>query len=319
MPFRTLVFSLVFSACLSGNIFASQAPTSPEQQFQFARQLATDSNPEVRYWLEQSAAKGYIPAQKQLAQDYSKGLTGPVSYTQAIYWLTSVAINDPQDQGYLLARFLDQNPQHISVSELVEALYRLSSQSNQQAETAYNHFLEQRFNQMRAKQVSEIAELDKRASEKQTIVPYSTDEPSSLLVQPFVAIGIFGLIISGGWLGYQRHRQNQLIRSMRNESHTQGLDIKIKELEFTNKQLKRQLEKIFSELKKTKSEVGNHQLELACAMFGYTPQAIPEPKVIKLRYRQLSKLYHPDTRGSEEEMKRLNQAFRIITQFVTKS
>ncbi|MDF5305812.1 DnaJ domain-containing protein, partial [Vibrio parahaemolyticus] len=42
-------------------------------------------------------------------------------------------------------------------------------------------------------------------------------------------------------------------------------------------------------------------------------------QAVKLRYRQLSKLYHPDTRGSEEEMKRLNQAFKIISQNVTKS
>ncbi|MBO0237122.1 DnaJ domain-containing protein, partial [Vibrio parahaemolyticus] len=39
---------------------------------------------------------------------------------------------------------------------------------------------------------------------------------------------------------------------------------------------------------------------------------------IKLRYRQLSKLYHPDTRGSEEEMKRLNHAFKLVSQNVTK-
>ncbi|MCA2423170.1 J domain-containing protein, partial [Vibrio alginolyticus] len=40
---------------------------------------------------------------------------------------------------------------------------------------------------------------------------------------------------------------------------------------------------------------------------------------VKLRNRHLSKLYHPDTRGSEEEMQRLNQAFKIISQNVTKS
>jgi DnaJ-domain-containing protein 1 len=35
---------------------------------------------------------------------------------------------------------------------------------------------------------------------------------------------------------------------------------------------------------------------------------------VKKRYRALSKLYHPDTQGSEEEFKRLNQANQVLMQ-----
>ncbi len=316
MPIRT-TFSLILSACLCGGVFASQTPTSPKQQFQLAQQLATNSKSEVRYWLEQAAKQGYIPAQKQLAQDFSQGLTGLVSHPQAIYWFTSIALNDPQDNGYLLATYLENNQKNVSISELIEAWYKLSSRQNPQAEVAYNHFLEQRFNQLRAKQVSAIAELDKKAVEEQTLPPNSITELRHSLLQPLIATGTLGLIIVLGWCGYQRKKQRQINHAEKAVTHTQNLNIKVQQLELTNKQLKRQLEKVFNEFKKAKSESDIHTLELACAMFGYTPQTIPEGKMIKLRYRQLSKLYHPDVRGSDEEMKRLNQAFQIVTQNVT--
>ncbi len=316
MPIRTTVFSLILSACISGNLFASQTLASPEQQFKYAQQLATNSEAEVRYWLEQSAKQGYLPAQKQLALDFSEGLTGPASSAQAIYWLTSIALNDPQDHGYSLASFLDEHQQNLSIAELIEAWYQLSSVHNPQAEAAYNQLLEQRFNQLRAKQVSEIEELDKKSAIQYELLPRSADEPSISQLKPFMAFGIMILIAGMGWIGYGRHKNSQINRSAREATQTQQLNMKVKKLEFTNKQLKRQLEKVFSEFKKARSQSDNHKLELACAMFGYTPQALPELKAIKLRYRQLSKLYHPDSRGSEEEMKRLNQAFQIITENV---
>ncbi|CAE6897159.1 COG0790 FOG TPR repeat [Vibrio sp. B1FLJ16] len=319
MSIRTIVFGLILSAGLSGNLCASQTPTSPEQQFQYAQQSATNSKEEVRYWLEQSAKQGYLPAQKQLARDFESGLTGPASSSLAIYWLTSIALNDPQDHGYLLASYLEKNQKDISINELIEAWYQLSSIHNPQAEAAYNQLLEQRFDQLRAKQVSEIEELDKKSVVQHELLPRSDEEPYISQLKPLMAFGIMSLIAGVGWIGYRRQRDTQLVRSAREATQTQQLDMKIKELEFTNKQLKRQLEKVFREFKKTKSQSDNHKFELACAIFGYTPQTLPESKAIKLRYRQLSKLYHPDSRGSEEEMKRLNQAFRLITQNVTNS
>ncbi|MDF5356397.1 J domain-containing protein, partial [Vibrio parahaemolyticus] len=127
------------------------------------------------------------------------------------------------------------------------------------------------------------------------------------------------LIISGlSFLVIKKLKQNRKAREAKEESQNQRMAEKIKELEFTNKQLKRQLEKVFREFKKSKTQAENHKLSVACAMFGYTPQHIPDLQAIKLRYRQLSKLYHPDTRGSEEEMKRLNHAFKLVSQNVTK-
>lgn len=324
MSVKTSALICLFSLSFSGYSLASQAPIDPIEQYEYAQQLLAsnkaEASPETRYWLEQSANQGYLPAQKQLANDFAEGIYGEKNETQALYWLTSIALNDPTDRGFLLANFIQRNQDKVTASQLTEALYQMASQHNPAAEQAYNQLLEQRFNQLRAKQVSQIKSLDKKAEQTQ-------EEKSTTIAKPNVEYSQFLwliwlaaiLIISGlSFLVTKKLKQNRKALEAKEESQNQRMAEKIKELEFTNKQLKRQLEKVFKEFKKSKTQAENHKLSVACAMFGYTPQHIPDLQAIKLRYRQLSKLYHPDTRGSEEEMKRLNHAFKLVSQNVTK-
>jgi len=37
---------------------------------------------------------------------------------------------------------------------------------------------------------------------------------------------------------------------------------------------------------------------------------------IKRRYRQLARQYHPDRRGNEEEMERINRAYELLMEYV---
>lgn len=325
MSFRTIALTLTLSACLTSTAFASQSPTQPEAQFDLAQQLALKPNPDspsdVRYWLEQAARQSYIPAQKQLAEDYARGLTGNVDFAQATYWFTSVALNDPTDRGFLLADFVQHHQNRITTEDLLEAWYQLAALKNPQAEEAYNQFLEERFNQLRAKQVSEIVELDKTATheEAQDISAFEQEQKAET-TNIWYASGALGLsvLIGGFAFGYRRHNKKVEANIAHEASQSLQLQTQVKELQFANKQLKRQLEKVFKEFKKIKGQSDNQKLAIASATFGYTPQRIPDSKAVKLRYRQLSKLYHPDSRGSEDEMKRLNQAFKIISQNVTK-
>ncbi|MGR5529121.1 J domain-containing protein [Vibrio alfacsensis] len=325
MSFRITTLLFVSSVCLSSLALAFQNPTKPEAQFELAQQLALKPNPDspsdVRYWLEQSAYHGYIPAQKQLAADYGRGLTGEINYSQAIYWFTSVALNDPTDSGFLLADFVQYHQAQVSKADLVESWYQLAALKNPQAEEAYNQFLEDRFNQLRAKQVSEIVDLDKKTivQEEQEQVISTTQQKAEFLTIRYAA-GTFCLavLIGGGAFGYRWSSKRAHIHSASEVAKSQQLENQVNELQFANKQLKRQFEKVFKEFKQIKAQTGNQKLAVACAMFGYTPHSIPDSKTVKLRYRQLSKLYHPDSRGSEEEMKRLNLAFKTISQNVTK-
>ncbi|MHC6803307.1 J domain-containing protein, partial [Vibrio antiquarius] len=155
MSVKTSALLCLFSLSFSGYLLASQAPNDPIEQYEYAQQLLAsnkaEASPETRYWLEQSANQGYLPAQKQLANDFAKGINGEKNETQALYWLTSIALNDPTDRGFLLANFIQCNQDKVTTSQLTEALYQMASQHNSAAEQAYNQLLEQRFNQLRAK------------------------------------------------------------------------------------------------------------------------------------------------------------------------
>lgn len=325
MSFKTTAYSLIFSVCVSYSACATQTPTptQPEAQFELAQSLAltneSASRPDVRYWLEQSAHQGFIPAQKQLAEDYARGLTGRVDFTQAVYWFTSVALNDPQDCGFLLASFVEHHQTDVSNADLIEAWYQLAALKNPKAEQAYNQFLEQRFNQLRAKQLSEIVTLDKEATDEEMRekVEHRPKQNTDTHYEWYTLTGIIFVILLG-FGAYRRHTIKTKADTVNDVSESQRLQTQVNELQFTNKQLKRQLEKVFKEFKKIKSQSESQTLAIACATFGYTPHSIPDSKALKLRYRQLSKLYHPDSRGSQEEMKRLNHAFNVISQNVTK-
>ncbi|MCG9228948.1 J domain-containing protein [Vibrio diabolicus] len=324
MSVKTSALLCLFSLSFSGYSLASQAPNDPIEQYEYAQQLLAsnkaEASTETRYWLEQSANQGYLPAQKQLANDFAEGIYGEKNETQALYWLTSIALNDPTDRGFLLANFIQRNQDKVTASQLTEALYQMASQHNPAAEQAYNQLLEQRFNQLRAKQVSQIKSLDKKAEQTQEEKSTTTAKPNVEYSQFLWLIWLAAILIISGlsFLVIKKHKQNRKALEAKEENQNQRMAAKVKELEFTNKQLKRQLEKVFKEFKKSKTQAENHKLSVACAMFGYTPQHIPDLQAIKLRYRQQSKLYHPDTKGSEEEMKRLNHAFKLVSQNVTK-
>ncbi|WP_154115681.1 J domain-containing protein [Vibrio cincinnatiensis] len=83
-------------------------------------------------------------------------------------------------------------------------------------------------------------------------------------------------------------------------------------------QQKRQLEKLYRELTRRQQQQNHQQHEqqwiVACALFGFSPDQLPNEQAIKARYKQLSKIYHPDAQGSDEEMKHLNHSLNLILQ-----
>lgn len=95
-------------------------------------------------------------------------------------------------------------------------------------------------------------ELDKEATkEEQPVAPQSTVTSDNDTIM-WLAIG--GLVIAlagfGGWVILRKQQRALAALSSQEANQTQQLDAKVKELEFTNKQLKRQLEKVFKEFKR---------------------------------------------------------------------
>ncbi|GAK83764.1 hypothetical protein JCM19238_1326 [Vibrio ponticus] len=143
--------------------------------------------------------------------------------------------------------------------------------------------------------------------------------------------GLAGLVTlslsSAMWFGYRSKKQQVSV----NNAATTQIDHRLEENKKLKSQLaqqsqalqkqKQQLELLYSEFKKQQTE--NKQptqpqvnapssLALACSMFGFEVQYIPDVAKVKHRYKQLCKIYHPDLKGSDDEMKRLNHALKVI-------
>ncbi|NVC62041.1 J domain-containing protein [Vibrio sp. 05-20-BW147] len=294
----------------------------PKAQYQLAVQLEkhqTDGSAvDALYWYQQSADLGYEPAQFKLAQSFEQGLGTSVDVKQAANWYLHAALQGNQQALLQLGALFEKEGQQFSHLDLAQLWFGLTAKQNEKADAEYNRILELKFNQLRAKQVSAISQLDSALAEPSD-PSFTTElhqEESSLLFPIYkdwwvlvILLTIIALVT--------------IARAVRKRRLTQQIDQhlmlekELKNQQFNNKQLKRQLEKVFNEYKKIQSQNKNHKLALACAMFGYLPSNIPDEKSIKIRFRQLSKLYHPDAQGSEEEMKRLNGALKVLLQNVT--
>ncbi|WP_197413067.1 J domain-containing protein [Vibrio sp. MEBiC08052] len=294
------------------------------------------------YWMEQAAENGHTQAQLQVVNAYLNGSNGVTpDKTQAIYWLTRLAT-----QGDTVAQFkLGQLYEQVAdLSGETQALiwYRIAGQSNPTAEQRYSQLLEQQFNHRRMKEISQRKALE----DAQTADPASSPiagKPhfnnaqidAAQFTLPQIISGVFGVILMliVALLGVVCVRLKKRLKAaeaahsvvqpqpsepLRIQSDTNMQQQKIKQQEQTIRKQKQQMTMLFQELKRLQQTQLKPQstrpqnLDLACALFGFSATEIPDIKQIKQRYKQLSKIYHPDMKGSDEEMKRLNQALKSL-------
>lgn len=321
---------------------------NPQAQLQLAQSYAqgidvAPSMEDALYWYQQAAHQGNAQAQVSLANVYLSGQGIKKDLEKALYWLTIAATEGNSEAQYQLGQLYEQLEQHPDPLKLAELWYEKAAQTNPEAELAYSRLLEQQFNNRRAKQVAAIGQLEVAFDDSS--IELSTQAKSRAASQKQQSEVIYGLVgtivlcvIALFWL-------LRTIRTLKNSSSLSSNDAQRQNVKFerelqrkeaTIKQQKKQLETLFRHVKKlqvTARNNGNAQanststkpdpakespISLACALFGFKPDAIPAEKQIKVRYKQLSKIYHPDLKGTDEEMKRLNHALKIILKHVNK-
>ncbi|MFV8461507.1 hypothetical protein ACNO7T_10160 [Vibrio campbellii] len=291
------------------------------------------------YWYSQSAENGNADAQFRLAELYLAGTDGKPDNKLALEWFIKAALQGNKRATVEIAKLYESSPEQALLSPLdaAQLWYGAALPDNPDAEDGYNRVLEAQFNQQRAKQISSIEQLDEgigsekdnsqgvfqqiRSNQVQSNLSSSNLFSSNLSGSDYVigtALALLIVIVSiGSTLLISRKRE--ILKSSDLGTQKQVLETQLSEKNRTIKQQKRQLQTMFNELKKQKGQKSSNNLQLACALFGYTPSSIPNQKSIKVRYKQLSKIYHPDGQGCDEEMKRLNSALKTILQSVTKS
>ena len=285
------------------------------------------SDQEALYWLEQAAQNRYKPAQYDLVEQYlNGGLTKP-NLDNALYWLTKLAISGDDKAQFELGQLYEKHQHTIDAQSQAKLWYHVAAESNPAAEEAYAALLEAQFNQQRAKQLAQMNKLDSELNETQN----DTSFWLSLPYEPQLALAtllVVSLTASSAWL-WRRKKQLAHLHSHREAlaitdqtaSENQQLKTQIAKQDRALKKQKQQLELLYQQLKKHQATVSSASpvrapastpLSIACAMFGFEQNQIPDTNSIKQRYKQLCKIYHPDLKGSDEEMKRLNHSLKII-------
>ncbi|CDT97176.1 hypothetical protein VCR31J2_2290070 [Vibrio coralliirubri] len=352
---RTLFLALTFStiplstthfvhAASSDEFSLESQPQDPVSQYQLAQAYESGvdvpvSTSDALYWYTQSAENGNPNAQFRLGEWYLAGKGVEQSNKLALEWFIKAALQGNQRAPIEVAKLYETSLEQDLLQPLDEAQlwYEAALKDNPQAEDGYNRILEAQFNQQRAKQISSIEQLDDsidseidtsqglsqhvQSNQMQSNQASRSNLSSSNLTSSDYMIGaalavLISIISIIATLVILRKRQ--ALKSGDSRQQQQSLEAQLASKDLTIKQQKRQLHTMFHELKKQKNSKGLSNFQVACALFGYTPSSIPDQKNIKIRYKQLSKIYHPDGHGCDEEMKRLNNALKTILQNVTK-
>ncbi|MDN3610176.1 hypothetical protein ACODM8_09030 [Vibrio ostreicida] len=309
-----------------------------QAQIQLANQYLNEKNnpaaiEEALYWFEKAANQGNVNATAQLVTLYLNN--GKPSYNQqeGLYWLTRFALTGSPQAQLNLGKVLESLSEPSNHLDFAEVWYRIASDQSEEAQRAYASVLEKKFNAQRAKQVSSVGQLD-------MVFDDSTIELSPIAkskagprkrannVIYWLLISSIVLLILMFWMARTLRRLKADTKLSQNDlaSDKRRLESQLKEKNVLLKQQKKQLETLYRQFKKiqgshTTSNSKTQQptaaavdqnLSHACSLFGFKIETIPAEKQIKVRYKQLCKIYHPDLKGSDEEMKRLNRALKII-------
>ncbi len=324
----------------SSNEFSLQSqPQDPISQTQLAQayELGTDVPENIDdafYWYSQSADNGNADAQFKLGEWYLAGKSVEQDNKMALEWFIKAALQGNKRAPVEVAKIYESSLEKELLQPLdaAQLWYEAALKDNPNAEHGYTRVLQAQFNQQRAKQISSIEQLDdsidseidssqglshqmKSSQATRSNLSSSNLTSSEYMIGAALALLIAILSISAT-LVISRKRQG--LKSGELNQQQQTLEAQLSSKDLTIRQQKRQLHTMFHELKKQKNSKGLSNLQVACALFGYTPSSIPDQKSIKIRYKQLSKIYHPDGHGCDEEMKRLNNALKTILQNVTK-
>ncbi|MDH5978071.1 hypothetical protein L8R98_14900 [Vibrio splendidus] len=312
-------------------------PQDPVSQYQLAQAYESGvdvpvSTSDALYWYTQSAENGNPNAQFKLGEWYLVGTGVEQSNKLALEWFIKSALQGNKRASVEVAKIYESSLEKDLLQPLdaAQLWYEAALKDNPDAEDGYNRVLEAQFNQQRAKQISSIEQLnDNVSAEANTNQPStfpsalaSRDQAtrSNLTNSDYMIGAVLAVLIAivsiSATLVVSRKRQ--ILKSGELNQQQQTLEAQLSAKDFTIKQQKRQLQTIYNELKKQKNNKSLNNFQVACALFGYTPSSIPDQKSIKIRYKQLSKIYHPDGHGCDEEMKRLNNALKTILQNVTK-
>ncbi len=265
--------------------------------------------------IQNKAEDGDSQAQLELAHAYQKD--GLKKNTQQIlYWYTRAAATGNNQAQYELGLWFEkQQP----TPDLIQASvwYKIAAEHHYpQAEEAYSRVLELQFNQRRARQISAIQQLDLASDDSRIPQPISPPPEQYNAIRTDIIIIVTVLLFALLYTVVKRsRRQKESQHIYKLKSDTARLTQQLHQLSKKHNLQQKQMVKMHTQLQKEQQQGKESRLNTACALLGYSADNLPDDNALKLRYKKLCRVYHPDAGGSSSEMQRLNAAVKLISRY----
>jgi len=265
------------------------------------------------YWFKTAAENGDTRAQEFLAHAYQQEILTKKNDQLAVFWLTQLAL---KGKDHALIKLGDYFHAHKNNRiDFAELWYHLASFNTSDGGSAYSHYLQIKFDQQRQNQLSDTEQLEHAFDQNDDNQTSNNMIQNKMSGEVFSDYGLFWILwfIPLSLLSYFIYLKRK-VSLLNDQVKNQSLQIT---KEHSSQQVKIQKQKqqislLFNEVKRSKTKEEQQKLAVAYAVFGYTLNSKPNKQQIKTRYKQLCKIYHPDAKGTNEEMKRLNQALNMI-------
>ncbi|MDA9556451.1 hypothetical protein N9R79_02975 [Vibrio sp.] len=302
-----------------GEHYLSLTPFSLNKQTDLQPKSITKHVIEGFYWLEKSAKAGWEPAQFRLGMlifnnhdSLNHSLQGSdisrssLSYDESLFWLFSSILNNSdsakrQEALEKVGSFY-QSKQNTFTAKL---MYRLAFSISNGESDAYTHLLEKEYLSKKKEQIDSFSTFEQKNLQSSE-PPIDSTELQDTHPISNVYISIIILFITVVFFVYLIRKKKKRIKSVsNNEEYKIKLHkalTRLKETHSENQSLKQQLTQI--------QQLDN--IKQAYALFGFSSDSPLDKHTLKERFKQLTRIYHPDRHGSHFEMQRLNTALKII-------
>lgn len=298
------------------------ALNNADAQYQFG--LAYETGEGVKrdlskaaYWYQQASENNHLAATFNYAQALEFGRGVQANPAKALLLYTKLAVNGDVTALGKVAKLYQQGSPEIADEDQAVLWYSLAKEASDSYQDAYEEALQAQYNAQQLRQIEALKQQE-QANQQNMDSPNTATSPEGSsgfsgwlhLVYALVIVALLALVL-------YRHRQAQALEqnqtnSTKQQNNTEQLQSQLTKQQLYIQQLQRQL-KLANEQKRSAAATPTSALRDAYLRFGLDPNQPLSAKQLKTRYKQLSRVYHPDAQGSEEEMKQLNLALNTLT------
>jgi TPR repeat protein len=271
------------------------------------------------YWYQQASENNHAAATFNYAQALEFGRGVQANPAKALLLYTKLAVNGDVTALGKVAKLYHQGAPKIADEDQAVLWYSLAKDASDSYQGAYELALQAQYNAQQLRQIEALKQQEQANQQSSDSATSSIPLENSSAFSRWSHLVYLTIIATLVAKQLYRHRQakmqeKELANTTSDRDTVEQLQGQLTKHQRYIKKLKQQL-KIASGQQRPPQPAPQPTSTVrdAYLRFGFDPNQPLNAKQLKSRYKLLSRVYHPDAKGSEEEMKQLNLALRTLT------